>query len=161
MSSNIENLMTSLFGNQIQSLENAIRTMYYKLNIDAMEGEGLDQIGTLVNQARLGHNDTFYRLMLKVKIGINVSTGGIEEILTLWKLIAGTANVALRESFPGKIKLETDTYLTEAEFLFLKDAVAQALGGGIGLNIAVDDPARFGFGSSRGNFGTSNWADVY
>jgi len=161
MSSNIENLMISLFGNQIQSLENAMRTMYYRLNIDRMEGEELDQIGTIVNQSRLGYDDDFYRLMLKVKIGINVSVGDIEKIITLWKLIAGTTNVALREIFPAKIKLETDVYLTDAEFLFLKDAISQALAGGVGLDILVDDSTRFGFSPNRGNFGVSNWPDVY
>jgi len=161
MSSNIENLMISLFGNQIQSLENAMRTMYYKLDIDAMEGEGLNQIGTLVNQARLGNTDAFYRLMLRVKIGVNTSTGTIEEILALWTILAGTTNVALREFVPAKIQLETDTYLADATFVFLKSAIADAVAGGVSVDILVDDPIRFGFGSSRGNFGTSNWCDVY
>lgn len=161
MSSNIENLMISLFGNQIQSLEDAMRTMYYKLNIDSMEGEGLDQIGTIVNQERLGNDDAFYKLMLKVKIGVNVSTGGIEQILTLWKLLAGTANVALIEFVPAKIRLETDTYLADAVFIFLKSALAAAVAGGVAIDIIVNDSDRFGFSPNRGNFGTSNWCDVY
>jgi len=161
MSSNIENLMISLFGNQIQSLEDAMRTMLFKLDIDRMEGEGLDQIGTIVNQARLGNDDAFYRLMIKVKIGINTSTGTIEEILTLWKLLAGTANVALVEFVPAKIRLETDTYLADAVFVFLKSAIADAIAGGVAVDILVNDSDRFGFSPNRGNFGTSNWSDVY
>jgi len=161
MSSNIENLMTSLFGNQIQSLEDAMRTMYYRLDINRMEGDSLDQIGTLVNQARLGNTDAFYRLMLFVKIGINVSTGTIEEILTLWKLLAGTANVALVEFVPAKIQLQTDVYLADAVFVYLKSAISDAVAGGVAVGILVNDPTRFGFSPNRGNFGVSNWPDVY
>lgn len=162
MSSNIENLMSSLFGNQVQDLENAIRTLLFRLDIDKMEGVMLNKIGTIVNQSRLGYNDEYYRILLKARIGINVSGGDIEKILTLWKLLSQSENFSLVESFPAKILLSTDVYLGDDVFNFMKDFAQQALSGGVGLHsILVTDPDRFGFGSGRGNFDTSNWANSY
>ena len=116
----ISDLCNSLFGNQIQDLENAARTLLYSLSIDRSEGDQLDQLGTIVGQSRLGYNDEYYRILLKVKIGINISEGDIERILTLWKLLTGTDNVTLTELFPGKIKLSTDEDLGADILTFMK-----------------------------------------
>ena len=157
----ISKLCECFFGNQIQELENKARELLYILNIDHSEGTQLDNIGTLVGQDRLGYNDEYYRILLKVKIGINVSEGDIERILALWKLITGTTNVHLRESFPAKIKLETDEYLGDALFVFLKEVAKDALAGGVGIDtILVTDPTKFGFLPGMGPF-DSEWATVY
>lgn len=157
----ISELCENFFGNQIQELENKARELFYILNIDHSEGEQLDNIGELVGQDRLGYNDEYYRILLKVKIGINVSEGDIERILSLWKLIAGTDNVHLKELFPAKVKLETDEYLGDDVFAFLKDVAKDALAGGVGIDtIIVIDPSKFGFGPTMGNF-DSEWANSY
>lgn len=162
MNIKISDLCNALFGNQIQNLEDAIRKLFYNINIDNSEGVQLDNIGTIVGQPRLGYNDIYYKILLKVKIGINVSEGDIERIITLWKLLAESDNVQLTEIFPAKIRLGTDEYLGDAIFNFIKDAVKQALAGGVGLDtIIVSDSERFGFGSGMGNLGTSNWANSY
>jgi len=159
--SNIENLITSLFGNQVQSLEDAMRTMLFRLDIDRMADSMLDLIGEIVGQDRLGYNDEFYRALIKTKIGANVSQGGIEEVLTVWKKLAGTENVTLTEVFPAKIKLSTDVYLSDDIFNFIKIYANNILAAGIKLEtIIVDDPSKFGFGSSRGKFG-SDWASTF
>jgi len=157
----ISKLCECFFGNQIQELENESRKLLYILNIDSSEGTQLDNIGTLVGQDRLGYNDEYYRILLKVKIGINVSEGDIERILALWKLITETINVHLIEVFPAKIKLDTDEYLGDAMFAFLKNVAKDALAGGVGIDtILITDPTRFGFGPTMGAFGTQ-WANTY
>ncbi len=157
----ISNLFNSLFGNQIQEIENAARKILYNVSIDNSEGTQLDNIGTIVNQSRLGYDDTYYRILIKVKIGINVSMGEINRILYLWELITGSSNVKLVELLPAKIKLETTEYLGDTLFNFIKSTIKQALAGGVGLDtIIVKDPTRFGFGPTMGNFG-SKWANSY
>jgi hypothetical protein len=157
----ISDLCNCLFGNQVQILENEIRKFLYILNIDNSEGEQLDNIGTLVGQNRLGYNDEYYRILLKVKIGVNISEGEIERILTLWKLLSGSDNVRLIEILPGKIKLETDEYFSEDIILFMKEFAKQALAGGVGIDtIMITDPTKFGFSPGMGPFG-SQWATVY
>jgi len=157
----ISKLCECFFGNQIQELENKARELLYILNIDNSEGTQLDNIGTLVGQSRLGYNDEYYRILLKVKIGINVSEGDIERVLTLWKLIAGTINVHLIELFPAKIKLETYEYLGDDIFIFLKEVAKDALAGGVGIDtILVIDSTKFGFEATMGKF-DSEWASSY
>lgn len=161
MNIEISNLMNALFGNQIQDFENSARKLLYNISIDRSVGVQLDNIGTIVNQSRLGYNDEYYRILLKVKIGINVSKGEIERILTLWKLLSGSENFLLKEYFPAKIKLETDEYLGDDVFLFMKTVANQALAGGVGIDtILVTDPTRFGFAPGMGKFG-SNWIQAY
>jgi hypothetical protein len=161
LSIKISDLMIAMFGNQTQDFENAARKLLYNISIDKSEGVQLDNIGTIVNQSRLGYNDTYYRILLKVKIGVNISEGEIERILTLWKLLAGTDNVKLIELFPAKIKLETDEYLGDDIFIFMKEFASLALAGGVGIDtIIVTDPTKFGFGPTMGNF-NSEWASVY
>lgn len=157
----INDLMNSMFGNHAQDFENAARKLLYNISIDRSEGVQLDNIGTIVNQSRLGYNDEYYRILLKVRIGINVSEGDIERILTLWKLLSGSENVHLKESFPAKVKLETDEYLSDDVFNFMKSIARQALAGGVGIDtIIVVDDTKFGFGPTKGNFG-SKWASSY
>jgi len=159
--SKISDLMTALFGNQVQDLENAIRELYFRLDIDRMAGVQLDKIGTIVGQDRLGFADDFYRVLIKVKIGVHVSEGEIERILTAWKLLTSTADVTLTERFPAKIKLTTTTYLGDTLMNFVKEYSQQILAGGCGIDtVLVEDPSRFGFSPGRGNFG-SNWSNSY
>ena len=157
----ISDLCNCFFGNQIQELENKARELLYILNIDKSEGTQLDNIGELVGQSRLGYNDTYYRILIKVKIGVNISEGDIERILTLWKLLSSSTNVELIEIFPAKIKLQTDEYLSDEIILFMKEFAKVALAGGVGIDtIMITDPTKFGFQPGFGQFG-SQWATVY
>ena len=157
----LSDLCNVFFGNQCQKLENAARKLLYNISIDKSEGIQLDNIGTIVNQGRLGYNDTYYKILLKVKIGINVSEGEIERILTLWKLLIGSDNVTLTENYPGKIKLSTDTDPGADILIFMKNVAKNALAGGVGIDtIIVIDTDRFGFGPTFGPF-NSLWPDSY
>jgi len=159
--SKISDLMTALYGNQVQDLENAMRELYFRLDIDRMAGTQLDKIGTIVGQNRLGFSDDFYRILIKVKIGVHVSEGTIEQVLTAWKLLTNSTEVTLTERFPAKIKLTTIEYLGDDIFNFVKEYAQQILAGGVGVDeIIVVDRERFGFGSGFGGFG-SNWSNSY
>lgn len=161
MNIKISTLCNCLFGNQIQDLEDTIREFLYILNIDRSEGDQLDNIGDLVSQSRLGYSDAFYKILLKVKIGVNISEGEIERILTLWKLLAETENVTITEVLPGKVRLYTDEYLGDDIMEFMKVFAKQALAGGVGIDtIMVTDPTKFGFSPGMGPF-DSQWANVY
>jgi len=161
MNVKISDLCNAFFGNHIQTLENEVRKLLYIFKIDNSEGTQLDNIGELVGQGRLGYNDVYYRILLKTKIGANVSEGDIERILTLWKLLAETENVQLQEIYPGKIRLITDEYLGDDVMIFMKQFARIALAGGVGIDtIMVTDSTKFGFGVTMGPF-NSEWVTVY
>ena len=157
----ISDLCISFFGNQCQDIENAARKLLYNIDVDNSEGVQLDNIGDIVGQDRLGYNDEYYRILLKVKMGINVSEGEIERILTLWRTLTGSSDIILEESYPAKIKLTTSTYYADAILIFMKDIASQALAGGVGIaTLIIHDPTKFGFSATMGGFDTQ-WANSY
>lgn len=157
----ISELCNCLFGNQVQDIEDAARKLLYILNIDVSEGTQLDNIGTIVGQERLGYSDEYYRIMLKVKIGANISEGELERILTLWKTLTGSEDIEVIDLLPGKVKILTTTYYSDAVMNFMKDIAGQALAGGVGIgSLIIVDPTKFGFSPGMGKF-DSQWANSY
>ena len=70
----LASLIEILFGQQVQDLEGAAYEFYERLDIDNAEGVQLDRIGSIVGLTRIGWEDDLYRILLKAKIGKNVST---------------------------------------------------------------------------------------
>jgi hypothetical protein len=157
----ISELCNCLFGNQVQKIENAARKLLYILKIDVAEGIQLDNIGTLIGQERLGYSDEYYRIMLKVKIGVNISEGELERIITLWKTLTGAEDIKITDLLPGKVRILTTTYYSDALMIFMKDIAGQALAGGVDIgSLIIVDPTKFGFGTIMGGFNTQ-WANSY
>lgn len=132
---------------QIQELENAAFPLFSRLSIDSMIGTQLDLIGDIVGQNRQGQDDITYRVFLKAKIGINTSSGTIEDVLSVWKILLPDATLELTELFPAEISLVTDAILTDAQKDFLKD-FDDILSAGVRLSSVINyDPDNaFAFG---------------
>lgn len=80
---NIEGLI-SVFAKRIQGLEDSLDGFYGgRLNIANAAGRQLDNIGRLIGQSRLGYSDSFYRVLLFSRIGINTSRGIIPDIINI------------------------------------------------------------------------------
>lgn len=160
--SNINNLISALCTEQIQDLEDKVRILFFKLDINNSEGDQLDNIGEIVGQPRLGTSDEIYRVLIKIRIGLNTSEGDIERVLTTWKMLTGTSNVRLIESYPASIYLTTTTYIGDAIGNLLIDLFQDVIAAGVRLElIQIWDTDRFGWSGSYGNWGTSNWMTEY
>lgn len=159
--SNISKLFTDLIGTQSQDLENKVRVLFFRYSVDYCSGDSLDKIGEIVGQPRKGMSDINYRKFIKAKEGLNASQGNIDHILKVWQLLTDATDVELSEIFPCKIKLKAImTYPTGFEE-DIWDIMEKMLLGGVGLaELWFDDPSYFGFGATRGKFG-SNWTYVY
>jgi len=150
----VEALLSAYFGEQIQDIENALWTLFGRLDIDTAEGVQLNGIGSIVGEDRQGKSDAEYRPYIRARIGINTSESDIEKILSVWSLLTAGAGVQLIELFPAAMCL----YLTEA---LSSDALAQTTldllqlvaGAGIKVDyIEVYDPDEaFGFADSGPN----------
>lgn len=77
-------------------------------NIDLARGSVLDRYGANFGVKRFGADDAFYRLLIKVKMLSQLSGGDIETVAnaaaTLLEIPA--EKIALRESFPAKVRLD-------------------------------------------------------
>lgn len=89
------------FAEQSQGEEDAFSDLYDGRWIDNAEGKVLDDVGTIVNQPRLGLNDVRYRALIRAKIGQNVSQGDPERVIQVALLLFGATLVFLQENYPA------------------------------------------------------------
>lgn len=150
---NIENLIDSLLGTQIQDFENAAFTLFGRLNIDKSTGKQLDRIGDLIGQKREGKIDSLYRLFIKAKIGANISQGDIERLISVWKLLTNSSSVHLVEAFPAEVELYSDTALSTSSVNDAFTLIQKVSAGGVkvGYTAVFDKTEAFGFLGSGSN----------
>lgn len=157
----LEALISALSGEQIQALEDAAYAMRNRLNIDLSSGAQLDGIGAIVGQAREGRDDATYRLWIKARIGVNVSEGDIERVISIWKLLSGGTAVQLIEVFPAEIALYTNAPLPvgyESEILRIMRDVT---GAGISVYpLVVFTTGYFGFDGDLDALGFGDTTDA-
>ncbi len=134
---NLENLIKDLYTTRAQALENGLLPLYNRLNIDLSEGVQLDGIGQIVGQLRLGLSDSFYRIFLKARIGVNVSEGDIARVIDVWKLMTNSNIVQLLEAFPAEVDLYYDVPLDDDLAVLAFSLIQDVVGAGIGVGFAA------------------------
>jgi hypothetical protein len=158
-STNLKDLIEDLFGTQVQELEDVFWDLLSRLNINTMVGTQLNNIGTIVGQARNGQTDAIYRLFIQAKIGVNVSESEASRVIDVWKLITQANIVHMFEAFPAEVDLYTDVALDPALVDIAFALIQDVVGGGIAVGFVgvinnVDDfgfdgaPNSLGFGSA-------------
>lgn len=77
-------------------------------NIDLACGAVLDRYGANFGVKRFGADDTFYRLLIKVKMLSQLSGGDIETVANAAATLLGVPadKITLREAFPAKVRLD-------------------------------------------------------
>lgn len=117
---NIEGILDAE-SRQWQDIEDVANTLFLDRFVDNAVGTQLDNFGTIVDLARQGFDDEFYRVLLKFKIGQNISRGEPERIISTMLLIA-QANLVLYQNLgDGNIGLEIDNPIdpTLLNFIFV------------------------------------------
>jgi hypothetical protein len=141
-------LIGILFVQPVQALEDAAWPLYDRLDIDHGLGEQLDRIGAIVGLARAGWSDDLYRLLLKARIGKNVSRGTIEDVIGVWRLLAQAARVQVVETYPAQIDLYSDTPIDGSLSGLGGDLMQQVVAAGVRvafLAIIFSSTNAFGF----------------
>lgn len=100
--------LITAFVDEVQDLENALADVYDGRWIDLAVGDVLDDVGTIVNQPRLGFDDDRYRSLIRAKIGQNVSQGDPERVIQVAKLLIGASLVHLQELYPAGYSISAD-----------------------------------------------------
>lgn len=91
------------------------------LNIYEAVGAQLDVIGEIVGQERLDFDDDFYRVLLLTRIGINISEGEPNSIISTAKILTNATFIHYMNLFGGEIAIGTDGIidLVTKDFLLL------------------------------------------
>lgn len=94
--SNLVDMMGVVNG-QVQAYEDAIFPMLQLLDIDAMSGDQLDVIGSILFVGRNGASDANYRIAIRAKIQLIISNGCPDEIIDAFKALTGSTDTDLLE----------------------------------------------------------------
>lgn len=161
---NIEGLLDALV-DEIQELEQAYVGLKDRLDIDVSSGNQLDRIGVLVGQDRLGQSDIRYRILLKARIGANVSQGEPESVITVFKLVTEATFIHYMNLLNGEIALGTDGTIDRNEVNFILKNLSLPIPGGVRLDyiqeFSPDEAFAFaGVNTSAPALGFGTVADV-
>ena len=89
---NIENLVSAL-AQPFQDLEVAFQQMLQFGQLGTAFGIGLDRLGSIVGQARMGLYDDAYARAIATRIATNRSGGVVEDLIGIARLFLGTTLV--------------------------------------------------------------------
>jgi len=148
---NLASLVTA-FTEQVQILEDDSYEFKDRLNVNAISGKLLDKFGVIVLQKRFGLEDPLYRLILLAKIGINISNGEPERVISTFKIITQADFVHYMNHSYGEISLATDGSFDEEFTNFVFDAMEKTLASGVRIAEFVfhEDSGIFGFTGPTG-----------
>jgi hypothetical protein len=93
MRKTVATALAKVFAKQIQDFENAAAAVFSGRTIDSAIGKQLDGLGALVGEARNGLDDDTYRLRIRARIKLNISSGTPDEIIDLFKLLTAAGTV--------------------------------------------------------------------
>ena len=151
-----------IFLSKIQELEDVYSDLLTETTIDNSVGQQLDNIGSIVGEARLGRTDEPYRTAIKARIGLNTSAGIIEDIISIAISVANAdVTIEITEYFPAsfvaRIVEPIDPSVTDTDKIaeFIKSGRPTSVNGHLEFAVAgafqFDGPASSGF--DEGKFG--------
>jgi hypothetical protein len=159
--SNFGKLWT-IFSEQLDELLVQVAYVYTLYLIDSMTGYNLNQIGTLVNRARIsGETDADYRTGLRIAIAKNISGGSIPNILAVCNLFKTSEDdiVRLQETTTARFQLYTNILELITDGV---DVLNDTKAAGIGMNVSYSEslfPFVFSGDTDGKGFGQSTESD--
>lgn len=99
---------------RVQDLEDTLYDIFFESAIANATGTQLDDIGDIVGQQRQGMLDAEYRTFVRARIKANRSSGRIEELIEILRLILDGQTVPpatairARDAYPAGVALEAD-----------------------------------------------------
>jgi len=127
---NLKAILDSMV-NQVQDLEDVFYSLLDGRWIENATGQTLDDFGTIVGQNREGFDDDFYRVLIYVKIGQNVSEGEPERLIDVYKIISQANLVYFEDHFPAGLTLSSDGSIADELITFVYEKIQSVAGAGI------------------------------
>lgn len=91
---------------QVQDIENALWQLLTERGMTTAVGAQLDVLGRIVGQPRQGQSDETYRLYLKARVLLNLSSGSTEDIYGIFHALVSTSTtLEVRPQYPATFVL--------------------------------------------------------
>jgi len=132
----------------IQDLEDVLYDLFTLRDIDTAEGAQLDILGAIVGELRNGRVDATYRLRIKTRVKINVSSGLGDEILDIFGDVLGSDALSIAEQPGANFVLTIDQDLsawTIAELAYILASIKGAAINGQAIYSTAAESAMFFF----------------
>jgi hypothetical protein len=111
----LQNLVRGTVGT-LQQLEYALSTLNMLRSLGVATGVTLDRIGEIVGVKRpSGALDDTYRLLIQAQIGVNISEGEPERIISTFKILKQAPLVIYYESYPGGVAVQGAVTFTDQD----------------------------------------------
>ncbi len=125
--------LASIIGAAAQSVEDAALLLVTERTLSSAVGAQLEGIGALVGEAREGRTDEVYRVFIRGRIKVNLSSGTcpqLQEIFDLLYSALGGNTVLLEEWYPCALGVQAHGATDEAIAQALANLLAEARAGG-------------------------------
>lgn len=132
--------LLAAFAEGAQDFEAHAFGMYAPRFLANAAGATLDLYGAIVGQARLGMDDTSYRLRIRARMALNRSSGTVPDLIRIAQLLVPNNTVLLRESYPAALLMQIAggaTSLLEDVYQILYSAKAA----GVSFRLTTQDGA--------------------
>lgn len=150
--------VTEVVADEVQEIHDALYQLLTEKNIDNAVGAQLDVIGRIIGRTRGGYGDVDYRSLLKLQIGINVSTGAPSALVPLIKEITGSTEVDLFEDFPAACSAVVNGNNIGSELLAQLELIGSA---GVDMSIRpIYGDDAFGFEDASNALGYGDVGDL-
>lgn len=134
------------FNSQTQDLEDALHSLFEGRWIENASGDVLDRFGEIIGQGRLGFDDDFYKILLYVKLGENISQGETERVIDIYRIITRADICQLQEHYPAGMTLLSNGTINPITASFIYNKLQGVAGAGIRIDrIGEFSDRPFGF----------------
>jgi hypothetical protein len=122
---------------QIQDIENGLFSvdegrMYFDGVTFPAEGAQLDGLGDLLGIERNGLTDEVYRLFITAKIAEDNSSGTVEELLFLVRLLFQSPLIQMFEAFPAEVRFHlTSAILDPTLYIAAQEMIRRSMPAGV------------------------------
>lgn len=135
-------------GERAQGVEDVLWQVLTLRSLDSATGAQLDGIGAVIGEARQGRIDDVYRLYLRARIRLNISSGTGEDLLAILGLVlAGANRVRLVQTPPASLFVELTGALVDPA-TDVASIVGAAISAGVRVQLIynlVGDDVTFAF----------------
>jgi len=144
--------LIKIYVRQIQEIEDMFYALKVERWLDDATGVQLDNLGTIVNEARQGRVDDDYTDALRVRILINISQGTHQDILGVIQGIVGQLSINVYDQYPAGFtaSIVDPIDLLEVNVQNLCTFIENAKLAGVRFNLEYHSVGNFVFDSGPG-----------
>lgn len=100
-----------------QDAEDLAQAMLAMLDIDTATGVWLDMLGRIVGQERTSVDDEVFRLSVKARVRINISSGTLRDLQELALLLFTTEDWSITDVYPNSCRVSVNSLAAQAPLL--------------------------------------------